>query len=70
MSSAAPNNFGSAARPGEDWRAWYPPPVAPRQAGGSRWGLLVAGLAAVGLGIVAWHYVGADIKRYIRISNM
>jgi hypothetical protein len=33
-------------------------------------GLLVAGLAAVGLGVLAWYYLGPDLVRYMKIRNM
>jgi hypothetical protein len=33
-------------------------------------GLLLAGLAAVGLGALAWYYLGPDLRRYIKISRM
>jgi hypothetical protein len=33
-------------------------------------GLMIAGLIALGLGALAWYYVGHDVKRYIRIRNM
>jgi hypothetical protein len=32
--------------------------------------MLLATLAVVGLGVLAWHYVGKDVIRYIRIRNM
>jgi hypothetical protein len=33
-------------------------------------GLLLAGLAALGLGALAWYYLGPDLRRYIKISRM
>ncbi len=32
--------------------------------------LALAGLAAVGLGVLAWYYLGPDIKRYLKIRSM
>ena len=32
--------------------------------------LLITGVVLIGLGAVAWYYVGSDIIRYIRINNM
>lgn len=33
-------------------------------------GMLLAGLVALGVGFVAWHYLGADLRRYIKIHQM
>lgn len=33
-------------------------------------GLLIAGVVVVGLGLLAWSYVGADLRRYIKINSM
>lgn len=33
-------------------------------------GWLLAGLAALGLGALAWYYLGPDLRRYIKISRM
>jgi hypothetical protein len=33
-------------------------------------GMLLLGLAAVGLGFLAWYYLGPDLKRYMKIRNM
>jgi hypothetical protein len=32
--------------------------------------LLIAGAVVVGVGFLAWHYLGPDIRRYIKISRM
>jgi hypothetical protein len=32
--------------------------------------MIVAGIVVVGLGIVAWSYLGADLKRYMKIHSM
>ena len=37
--------------------------------GASR-GVLIAGIVAVGVGLLAWHYLGPDVKRYMKIRNM
>ncbi len=31
---------------------------------------LVAGVVVVGLGVLAWTYLGPDLKRYLKISSM
>jgi hypothetical protein len=33
-------------------------------------GWLIAGVAVVGLGILAWSYLGPDLKRYLKIHSM
>lgn len=33
-------------------------------------GLLLAGLAVVGLGALALYYLGPDLRRYLKIRNM
>jgi hypothetical protein len=33
-------------------------------------GLLVGGLVVVGLGFLAWYYLGPDLQRYMKIRNM
>jgi hypothetical protein len=33
-------------------------------------GLMLAGLAAVGLGAVAWYYLAPDLRRYLKIRRM
>jgi hypothetical protein len=48
--------YGVAERP----RAYGPPPAA----------LLLVGLGAIGLGFLAWHYIGPDLTRYMKIRNM
>jgi hypothetical protein len=32
--------------------------------------LLLVGLGAIGLGFLAWHYLGPDLVRYMKIRNM
>jgi hypothetical protein len=36
--------------------------------GGTGW--LIAGLVAVGLGALAWYYLGPDLRRYLKIERM
>ncbi len=33
-------------------------------------GLLIAGVAVIGLGWFAWNYLGPDLKRYMKIHSM
>jgi hypothetical protein len=40
---------------------------------GSGWpssGLLLTGLLVVGLGVLAWQYIGPDLRRYMKIESM
>lgn len=54
---------------GDDWREHVPDLHFDRRDGPStRW--LVAGVVAVGLGFVAWHYLGPELRRYIKIHRM
>jgi hypothetical protein len=32
--------------------------------------LLIASVVVVGLGLVAWSYLGADLRRYLKIHSM
>ena len=33
-------------------------------------GLVIAGVVVVGLGLLAWSYLGADLRRYLKIHSM
>jgi hypothetical protein len=37
---------------------------------GSNSNLVIAGAVVVGLGFLTWHYLGPDVKRYLKIYNM
>ncbi len=41
-----------------------------RDSRGPSAGLLVAGVVVVGLGFLAWSYLGPDLKRYMKIHSM
>ena len=69
MSRAMSENEAREARPAvEQGRGRYD--LTERGRGGLSPGLLVAGLAAVGLGVLAWYYLGPDLVRYMKIRNM
>lgn len=38
--------------------------------GGPAPGLLIAGAVVIGLGYLAWTYLGPDLKRYLKIHSM
>ena len=45
--------------------------LAPRtERGGPSPSLLIAGAVAIGLGYLAWTYIGPDLKRYLKIQSM
>jgi hypothetical protein len=51
----------------EDWRH----PFARRHARrGPDTKLLIAGAVVVGVGLLTWHYLGPDLKRYLKIHSM
>lgn len=45
-------------------------PIRERTNGSSTLPLLLAGLAVVGLGAMAWSYLGPDLRRYLKIRSM
>jgi hypothetical protein len=47
-----------------------PAPVRTQEAGGPPLTLIAVGLVAAGLGLWAWSYLGPDLRRYIKMSNM
>jgi hypothetical protein len=50
-----------------DWRY----PLARRSARSDpRTRILIAGAVAIGVGLLAWQYIGPDLRRYIKIHNM
>jgi purine-cytosine permease-like protein len=62
-------NQGSLLRLPHDWSGQSA--VAERRSsGGPSPALLITGAVVIGLGFLAWTYLGADLKRYIKIYNM
>jgi hypothetical protein len=55
-------------RGAEEYRRRYD--LEERNSGWRFPGWLMTGLVVVGLGALAWYYIGADLRRYIRIHNM
>jgi hypothetical protein len=39
-------------------------------AGGPPLALIGAGLVIAGIGLMAWNYLGPDLRRYIKMSSM
>jgi hypothetical protein len=60
---------GSVRERGEDWEGRYYP-VERRRGGGLPSGLVIGGLLALGLGAMAWYYLGPDFRRYMKIKSM
>ena len=54
----------------DDWQERYGLARRRTESGGPSWGLMISGLAAVGLGLMAWYYFGPDLRRYIKIERM
>ena len=52
---------------GDDWRH---PLEWRRKRREPHVGLLIAGVAVVGLGLLTWHYLGPDTRRYLKIHAM
>jgi hypothetical protein len=53
----------------EPWRG-QPATTGRARSGGISPGWLITGLAVVGLGALAWYYLGPDLRRYMKIRNM
>ncbi|HZY84089.1 MAG TPA: hypothetical protein VFE78_04620 [Gemmataceae bacterium] len=70
MSRMTPEHQAGSVRPqGEDWEGRYYP-AERRGGGGLPSGLLLGGLLTVGLGALAWYYLGPDLRRYMKIKSM
>jgi hypothetical protein len=55
------------AEPGIDWRR----PLSKRaERPDPSTKLLIAGVVVVGLGWLAWSYLGPDLRRYLKIHSM
>jgi hypothetical protein len=54
----------------EEWRGGRLPVARPQESSGPPWGLLVTGLVIAGLGLMAWQYLGPDLRRYLKIRSM
>jgi hypothetical protein len=68
MSRLESENAGRMTRSQEgEWRG---PPLRTRGQESSSGSWLLVGLAVVGLGVLAWSYLGPDLKRYMKIRDM
>ena len=56
--------------PGEERRGDYGMAERGRSFGPPAGAVLLVGLGAIGLGFLAWHYLGPDLVRYMKIRNM
>ncbi len=70
MSRLTPEQQASLSRPrGEDWRGRSAPPARLEDWLPSS-SVLLTGLVVVGLGALAWYYLGPDLRRYLKIRSM
>ncbi len=71
MSAQQADRLSRYSQPaGQEWRrGGYAMAKRPRS-GGMPWGLILGGAAVVGLGILAWNYIGPDLRRYMKIRDM
>jgi hypothetical protein len=69
MSPGRSDGLRLEQRRAEGWREGYAP-LDRRRDSGLPWGLLATGLVVVGLGLIAWNYLGPDLRRYLKIERM
>ncbi len=70
MSSTGTDSVRAMQSRGEGRWAGFPRYGPPSPQGNQHFGLLVTGLVALGLGVLAWNYFGPDLRRYIKIERM
>ena len=70
MSRSLTEQLGfSSGSEGEHW--WERSPLARRtEPAEPAHRLMVAGLVVLGLGCLAWYFVGPDVRRYMKIRSM
>jgi hypothetical protein len=68
MSQEVSDRFRTAPSYSHEWDPRYARLPARTRHGSST--LLLAGLAAVGVGAVLWNYLGPDLRRYLKIRSM
>jgi hypothetical protein len=70
MITEKPGNLALFSR--SEGEPWWGSSFLARRHEHERWqtGWIIAGLAVLCLGAVAWSYLGRDVQRYIRIRNM
>jgi hypothetical protein len=59
----------STPSPSGDWRERTFVAQRP-ELSGPPVGLLIAGGIALGLGLMAWYYLGPDLRRYLKLRSM
>ncbi|HWE39179.1 MAG TPA: hypothetical protein VG406_21700 [Isosphaeraceae bacterium] len=55
---------------GDGWGSHHHLVHRDRDRGGPTVGWLVAGVVVVGLGALAWTYLGPDLRRYLKLHSM
>ena len=53
--------------PPDDWRHSLARRSAQR---GPSTTLLIAGAVVIGAGLLTWHYLGPDVRRYLKVQSM
>jgi hypothetical protein len=70
MSRLASEPRHLSQRPGDEWQGRSELAERDRGRRGGGMGLLIAGLAVIGLGALTWYYIGPDIRRYMKMRSM
>ena len=70
MPSTGQDNLRSMQRQGDDLRTTFQAPTPINGYFGPSLGVLVTGLAVVGLGLIAWNYIAPDLRRYMKMNSM
>ena len=68
MAPETTDSLRSALESENGWRR--EPMLRTRDGGGPPLTLIAAGLVCVGLGLMAWNYLGPDVRRYMKMSSM
>jgi hypothetical protein len=60
----------SSRNSGEEWQGRSSPAQWEPRPSGLPSGWLITGLTVLGLGALAWYYLGPDLRRYLKIRSM
>ena len=70
MANKEPDSMRINQRQKENWQPHYRPFGQTEHNGVPSFGLIIAGVAVVGLGLFACNKLGRDLVRYIKIERM